>query len=437
MLEIDQRGVAFFPTRLAPPASEIKEWGFAPGCDLLGRMLEEAHRQGLQLYIVQPRGSPQRQPNSIVRRWRPFLTAVAPDGWTELVNSTDQPRRRHDLVRYTPRHGATTRTDPDGQEVIVRKGVVTASRQGGDSPIPLDGYVLSGSGQVKRFLAEHFPVGSAVKLEDQLKIVRLDLSGPEGWIMNALDPETRASAQRLLGEALRRYPVDGVVIDVVRYTGFDGDFGLASREDFERFLGREVENYPEEILTWDPATSALLPGPEFKSWSYWRARNVRQTIRDYNQLIHSIRPGLPFGNYVGGWYPVSQQFGSNWASERYHPADPRLPENYAETGYAGDLDFLCVGLYYPLLTKEDAGLAGREPWRSVEGGAELANEVVMGDTTVVGTLFAADYRERPEKFREAILMVRRKTAGVVIFDASYLESYGWWGLAREALRLSQ
>ena len=433
VLEIDQRGTVFFPTRLAPHASEVEEWGLDPGYDLVGEVLKEAHRQGLQLYIVQPRGSPQRHPNAIVRRWRPFLTVVAADGWAELVNGTDEPRKKHDLIRYTSSRGPTTRTDPDGQEVIVREDVVTANRAAGDSPVPRDGYVLSGSGLLKPLLAEHFPVGSSVNLEDRLLIVRLDISGWEGWVMNALDPETRASAQRLFAEALRRYPVDGVVIDVVRYTGYDGDFGPTSHEAFERWLGRPVESYPEDILTWDLDSFAMIPGPLFKPWSYWRAKNVRDTMLEYKQLVHSIRPGLPFGNYVSAWYPLYQQFGSNWASERYQSSDPRLPEDYNETGYASDLDFLCVGLYSPFVTREEANLAGREPWRSVEGGAELAKDVTRGDTTVVGALFALDYKGRPEKFREAILTARRQTAGLVIFDAYYLESYRWWELVREAL----
>jgi len=57
-----------------------------------------------------------------------------------------------ELVLLTPSFGARTRTDGGGVEAIVSGGVVTRLRQAGNSRIPDDGYVLSGSGNAADLL---------------------------------------------------------------------------------------------------------------------------------------------------------------------------------------------------------------------------------------------------------------------------------------------
>jgi len=65
-----------------------------------------------------------------------------------------------ELILYTPGFGARTRTDRDGVEAIVRQGAVTRVREAGNSRIPADGYVLSGSGDAAEMLAVSAPVGA-------------------------------------------------------------------------------------------------------------------------------------------------------------------------------------------------------------------------------------------------------------------------------------
>jgi hypothetical protein len=57
-----------------------------------------------------------------------------------------------ELVLLTPSFGSRTRTDGRGVEAVVRDGAVTRLREGGNSRIPADGYVLSGSGDAGAFL---------------------------------------------------------------------------------------------------------------------------------------------------------------------------------------------------------------------------------------------------------------------------------------------
>ena len=57
-----------------------------------------------------------------------------------------------ELVLFTPSFGVRTRTETEGVEVVVRDGAVSRLREAGNSRIPADGYVLSGSGDGARFL---------------------------------------------------------------------------------------------------------------------------------------------------------------------------------------------------------------------------------------------------------------------------------------------
>jgi hypothetical protein len=84
-----------------------------------------------------------------------------------------------ELVLVTPRFGATTPAAPDGLEAIVRDGSVTELREGGGTPIPADGYVLSGSGDAADFLRSHAQPGArpALRLEIREDGAPLTLAG--------------------------------------------------------------------------------------------------------------------------------------------------------------------------------------------------------------------------------------------------------------------
>ncbi len=78
------------------------------------------------------------------------------------------------LVVYTPAYGSSTGTNQWGYEVIVRDGVVTAL-SGADSPIPEDGYVLSGHGVMADWLRRNAVVGASVTLSGHQVTIHRDV----------------------------------------------------------------------------------------------------------------------------------------------------------------------------------------------------------------------------------------------------------------------
>lgn len=82
------------------------------------------------------------------------------------IDGLNRQRADNELILFTPNFHRTTLTDPNGIEVIVRRGRVVASRdQNGSSAIPADGYVISASGAARDWVLKNLPSGARVELQ--------------------------------------------------------------------------------------------------------------------------------------------------------------------------------------------------------------------------------------------------------------------------------
>ncbi|PKO17094.1 hypothetical protein CVU37_09850 [candidate division BRC1 bacterium HGW-BRC1-1] len=111
----------------------------------------------------------------------PPATAVSSGATTSTIitktNPTDRTypggRGENDLVLYTPDSGSTsTGTNPYGAESVVRAGVVV-SIDGNDSPIPADGFVVSGHGEGAEWVLDCMPVGAEVSVKGKRVLARI------------------------------------------------------------------------------------------------------------------------------------------------------------------------------------------------------------------------------------------------------------------------
>src|SRR5712692_2873543 len=81
------------------------------------------------------------------------------------IAGLNRPRGENELIVFTPEFHRTTLTDPNGLELIVRRGRVVERRDlKGSSAIPLDGYVISVAGTARQWALEKLRVGTRVKL---------------------------------------------------------------------------------------------------------------------------------------------------------------------------------------------------------------------------------------------------------------------------------
>lgn len=75
-------------------------------------------------------------------------------------------RGANQLIIYTPKFGERTGTNEFGKEVIVRNGIIT-DITGSNSPIPQDGFVISGHGRAKKWIDRYISVGAVINIDPE------------------------------------------------------------------------------------------------------------------------------------------------------------------------------------------------------------------------------------------------------------------------------
>jgi uncharacterized lipoprotein YddW (UPF0748 family) len=248
---------------------------------------------------------------------------------------------------------------------------------------------------------------------------------------NPVNPEVQLYELAVLREIVSGYDVDGIVLDRARFPDVTADFSDLSRHEFETWLGRPVEGWPQDILT--PNGAQVRQGPLFPQWTAWRASIIQKFVRAAESVVHGTKPAVAFSAYVGGWYPMYWNEGVNWAAAKTTPSLPWITEEWRQASVAEMYDFLMIGLYYTPIRYFEAVNQGSSAWMSVEGGALMANELVGGATAPVPSLLLSLYEGQPDRFRAAVETSLAMLGSVMLFDLSYLERFDWWSVLQTAV----
>jgi exopolysaccharide biosynthesis protein len=96
------------------------------------------------------------------------------------INGLNRPRAGDELIVFTPEFHRTTLTDPNGLEVIVRRGRIVEIRDlQGSSTIPADGFVISASGTAREWVRQNLGKRASVQLS--LKMSPVETDQKEEW----------------------------------------------------------------------------------------------------------------------------------------------------------------------------------------------------------------------------------------------------------------
>ncbi len=168
--------------------------------------------------------------------------------------------------------------------------------------------------------------------------------------MNPSHPEVHDFVLGYITELLEKYKPDGFQLDYCRYNNINCDFSPYSREAFEKWLGREVERFPQDIYTFasdDP--SDIVPGPLFKAWIKWRASVIQGYVREVRDIVKRVSPRTALRYWGAAWWHGLYLTGQNWCSpSTAEPMDyPWADEDYASTGIADLVDYFELGTYRP------------------------------------------------------------------------------------------
>jgi len=423
----------------APPTYPPPTQWYPHDYDMLGTIIQEAHARGIRVDVAvnsfSEGFSPMRigpafqRPGWLATTYVATRPIIAPDGTSYAVTGEDVPRGENQLIMYSPDAGPATPASRWGVEVAVSKGTVTEVRDRasaavdpGPTPIPRGGYVLSGHGAAARWLAHALPLGAAVTVGPVESHFAQSVDESIYAFVNPADPEVRSYELAVVYEVLTRYDVDGIILDRTRYEDVTADFSPLSRAQFEAFIGRPVNHWPDDVYRYAAKENWItrVPGPLYRRWLGYRAHTIMTYARTVGNLVHTVKPHVALGMYVGSWYPVYFNEGVNWASPNVRPDYPWVGSEWVDAGLAPLLDYLMIGLYYRPVTMWEAFANHYHAEISIQGGTSLGRSLVDGATSLVGGLLVSLYDDDPRHLTRAIRMVDGLAQGTMLFDLVYL-----------------
>lgn len=130
-------------------------------------------------------------------------------------------------------------------------------------------------------------------------------------------PDNFALERDSMLELVRKYPVDGIHFDYIRYPDNTTDFSFDARIAFEQVLGRPVQNWPADCRS---------SGVDFQAYAQWRRDNITRLVREVSRKAREIRPGIKISAAIYG----------DWESARLSVA-----QDAAAWIDEGLLDFIC------------------------------------------------------------------------------------------------
>ncbi len=191
---------------------------------------------------------------------------------------------------------------------------------------------------------------------------------PSDWLCPS-NPANRKLELDSLLEVARKYPIDGLHLDYIRYPGREYCYCDGCRRRFEAASGRKVANWPADCFS----------GDRKDEYNDWRCRQITELVKQVGREAKKIRPGLKISAAVFGSYPgCRESVAQDW------PA-------WVKAGY---LDFVCPMDY----TADDAEFASlvRRQVKLVDGRVPLyvgigatATGIHLTPDQVVGQIIAA------------------------------------------------
>ena len=246
-----------------------------------------------------------------------------------------------------------------------------------------------------------------------------------GSFLNPAIKENCEFAVEFMKEIVTKYEVDGVALDYCRFADASSDFSDASKVAFEEYLGETVENFPNDIFTFDEK-GEKVPGKFYKQWWAWRAKLISDLVKTISTEVKAIRPGIIVEYWAASWIHALYQTGQNWASPN---SDFALDypewgsEEYKATGFAPYLDHFQLGAYLEKVW-------GADDNESIEYAINRANKLVGDDCLMLGTIYGENHRDL---FADAVYLCLSRSAGLMVFDLYQVQKYDLWAKIKEGI----
>ena len=253
-----------------------------------------------------------------------------------------------------------------------------------------------------------------------------------------LNPANDEVVEYLLGilEDLAAYDVAGIILDRCRYDDYElqSDFSDVSRKKFEEYLGKLVQNWPDDVFA--PGANKLSSPVTAmqREWMEFRAKNIHDFMEKASDRVHSVNPNIRFGAYVGAWYTSYYYSGVNWASPSYNAKNAYnwATADYNKYGYADHCDIMFIGAY-----ASTKSIYGTGEW-TMQGFCKRAQTIFAGDVPFIG---GPDIGNSTgfENGGQGKLMpdivdacINASTEGMFFFDLCHIKMYDYWNDIKKA-----
>lgn len=164
----------------------------------------------------------------------------------------------------------------------------------------------------------------------------------EPWLCPS-DPRNQQLEIDSMVEVARKYDVDGIHFDYIRYPDAEHCFCVGCRERFKRAAGVRFNTWPQEVL---------VVGSLHSQWLEWRRANITAVVKAVSQQARAVRPGIKISAAVfPNWDRDRDSIGQDWTL-------------WCEKGY---LDFVCPMDYtasnrsFKNMVEQQLKWAGRVP----------------------------------------------------------------------------
>ena len=163
---------------------------------------------------------------------------------------------------------------------------------------------------------------------------------PNDWLCPS-HPKNQHLERASLLEVARRYPVDGLHFDYIRYPDRKHCYCDGCRRRFGAHSGRKVSDWPNECYS----------GPRKEEYNHWRCRQITALVEAVSRDTRRLRPELKISAAVFGSYPDCRE---------------SVAQDWPAWVKAGCLDFICPMDY----TDNDAAFLAlvQNQMRLVDGG---------------------------------------------------------------------
>jgi len=161
-----------------------------------------------------------------------------------------------------------------------------------------------------------------MRKEGRLQVDSRGVEKSPPWLCPSNPLNRRLEADAML-EAARKYPVDGIHFDYIRYPGGDACYCGGCRSRFEKRIGRKVSPWPGAVLG---------PGPLRDAWLQFRRDNISALVSEVSARVKKLPRKVL----------VSAAVFRNWPVDR-----DRIGQDWALWCRKGWLDFVCPMDYTP------------------------------------------------------------------------------------------